>query len=92
MGTDGRSREQAVDLGNRRSSWGMDGSLKEGTWVPASTRPAFGLAPGLGMTPASASANIRKLVDAGILIEATGRKRDQVFMAPEIVRFIGEAP
>jgi hypothetical protein len=42
------------------------------------------------VTPASASANIRKLVDAGILVEATGRK-DQVFMAPEIVRFIGEA-
>ena len=45
----------------------------------------------LGVTAASASANIRKLVDAGILAEATGRKRDQVFVASEILRFIGEA-
>jgi DNA-binding NarL/FixJ family response regulator len=44
----------------------------------------------LGVTPASASANIRKLVDGGVLREATGRKRDQVFVAPEIVRFIAE--
>jgi len=45
----------------------------------------------LGVTAASAAANIRKLVDAGILAEATGRKRDQVFVASEILRFIGEA-
>jgi hypothetical protein len=34
---------------------------------------------------------VRKLVAAGVLEEATGRKRDQVFVAPEIVRFIEEA-
>ena len=45
----------------------------------------------LGITFASASASVRKLVEAGVLEEATGRKRDQVFVASEIVRFIGEA-
>jgi Fic family protein len=45
----------------------------------------------LGVTFASASASVRKLVAAGVLEEATGRKRDQVFVAPEIVRFIEEA-
>lgn len=45
----------------------------------------------LGVTFASAAASVRKLVAAGVLEEATGRKRDQVFVASEIVRFIGEA-
>jgi Fic family protein len=45
----------------------------------------------LDVTFASASASVRKLVEAGVLEEATGRKRDQVFVAPEIMRFIGEA-
>lgn len=45
----------------------------------------------LGVTFPSASASVRKLVAAGVLEEATGRKRDQVFVATEIVRFIGEA-
>jgi Fic family protein len=45
----------------------------------------------LGVTFASASASVRKLVEAGVLEEATGRKRDQVFVAREIMRFIGEA-
>jgi Fic family protein len=39
-----------------------------------------------GVTPAAASANVRKLVDAGILREVTGRKRDQRFVASEIIR------
>jgi Fic family protein len=39
-----------------------------------------------GVTPAAASANVRKLVDAGILAEVTGRKRDQRFVANEIIR------
>ena len=39
-----------------------------------------------GVTPASASANVRKLVEAGILREVTGRKRDQRFVANEIIR------
>ncbi len=45
----------------------------------------------LGVTPASASATIRKLVAAFVLQEATGRRRDQVFIAPAIMRFIAEA-
>lgn len=39
-----------------------------------------------GVTPAAASANVRKLVEAGILHEVTGRKRDQRFVAAEIIR------
>jgi Fic family protein len=42
----------------------------------------------LQVTPAAASSNLRKLVGAGILREATGRRRDQVFIAPEIVAFM----
>ena len=34
-------------------------------------------------------ANIRKLQQGGVLREVTGRKRDQVFVAHEILRFIG---
>lgn len=45
----------------------------------------------LDVTFASASASVRRLVEAGILQEATGRRRDQVFVTPEIMRFIGEA-
>lgn len=41
-----------------------------------------------GVTPAAASANVRKLVDAGILAEVTGRKRDQRFVANEIIRVV----
>jgi hypothetical protein len=40
----------------------------------------------LEVTPASASANLRKLVDAEILVEVSGRKRDQRFVAREIIR------
>ncbi len=42
----------------------------------------------LQVTAASASANIKKLVEAGIVEERTGRKRDQVFVAMEIVRLM----
>jgi Fic family protein len=38
------------------------------------------------VTPAAAAANLRKLVEAEILIEVTGRRRDQRFVAPEILR------
>jgi Fic family protein len=38
------------------------------------------------VTPAAAAANLRKLVDAKILVEVTGRRRDQRFVAPEIIR------
>jgi Fic family protein len=40
----------------------------------------------LEVTPASAAANLRKLVDAEILVEVSGRKRDQRFVAREIIR------
>jgi Fic family protein len=43
----------------------------------------------LKITPAAASANIRKLLQAGVVREVTGRKRDQVFVAHEILRFMG---
>jgi Fic family protein len=39
----------------------------------------------LDVTPAAASANLRKLVDAGILTEVTGRVRDQRFLARELL-------
>jgi cell filamentation protein, protein adenylyltransferase len=38
-----------------------------------------------GVTPAAASSNARKLVEAGILREVTGRKRDRRFVASEII-------
>ena len=38
--------------------------------------------------PAAASANIRKLQKGRVLREVTGRKRDQVFVADEILRFM----
>jgi Fic family protein len=42
----------------------------------------------LKVTAASASANIKKLVEAGIVEERTGRKRDQIFVAMDIVRLM----
>lgn len=42
----------------------------------------------LKVTPAAASHNIGKLVDAGILAERTGRQRGQVFVAMEILRIV----
>jgi len=40
----------------------------------------------LNVTVASASSNLQKLVDAGILVEVTGRRRDQRYVAREIIR------
>jgi len=42
----------------------------------------------LKVTPAAASHNISKLVDAGILKEVTGRKRNMTFIATGIVAFM----
>jgi Fic family protein len=39
----------------------------------------------LGVTPATASASISKLEDAGILREITGRTRDRVYVSPPIL-------
>lgn len=45
----------------------------------------------LKVTAAAASYNVSKLVEAGILVERTGRKRDQVFVAMDIVRIVENA-
>ena len=42
----------------------------------------------LDVTPRSAQLNVDRLMDEGILEEATGRKRNRVFIAPEIIRII----
>lgn len=42
----------------------------------------------LGVSAATASGHIKRLVEAGVLREWTGRKRDQVFMAPGILAFM----
>ncbi len=42
-----------------------------------------------GVTPASASSNLQKLLELGIVIETTGRQRGQVFMAKEILSCFG---
>ena len=42
----------------------------------------------LGVTPRSAQLTIGKLAQAGILEEVTGRKRDRVFVAREILRIL----
>ena len=45
----------------------------------------------LDVTDAAASANLKKLVEAGIIAERTGRTRDQRFLATEIVSFIAKS-
>ena len=42
----------------------------------------------LGVTFLSGRHNIEKLVDAGILKEATGRKRNRVYIAPGILNIL----
>ena len=43
----------------------------------------------LGVTPAAASYNLRKLQDINVIAEMTGRTRGQVFVAREILSFVG---
>jgi Fic family protein len=43
----------------------------------------------LNVTPASASSNLRKLQALNVVTEVTGRTRDQVFVAREILSFVG---
>lgn len=45
----------------------------------------------LDITPRAAQLNVNKLVEAGILEETTGRQRNRIFIAPEVVRIV-EAP
>ncbi len=42
----------------------------------------------LRVTPATASTNLKKLVDFGIVTEATGRTRDRIYIAREILGFV----
>jgi len=46
----------------------------------------------LGVTPQGAANNVHKLVDAGILREMTGRARNQVFVADQILAFMYDRP
>lgn len=43
----------------------------------------------LAVTPAAASYNLRKLVTLGIVSEVSGRTRGQIFLAKEILDFVG---
>lgn len=43
----------------------------------------------LQVTPATASSNLNKLVELGIVSEATGRIRDRIYIAREILGFVG---
>ncbi|MFQ5779196.1 MAG: Fic family protein [Nitrospiria bacterium] len=42
----------------------------------------------LNITPRAAQLNVEKLIKAGILREATGRQRNRIFLATEIVNVI----
>lgn len=46
----------------------------------------------LNVTPATASSSLRKLQALGIVTEVTGRVRGQVFVAREILDFVGRDP
>jgi Fic family protein len=47
----------------------------------------------LKVTPAAASYNIKKLVEAGVLREVTGRTRNRLYLADEVIGFIaGRVP
>jgi Fic family protein len=45
----------------------------------------------LKVTPAAAANNVGKLVDAAVLVERTGKRRGQVFVAMDIVRIVESA-
>lgn len=53
---------------------------------PAISNP--GASKRLNITPRSAQQNINKLIEAGILKEATGRRRNRVYIAPDIIHII----
>ena len=44
----------------------------------------------LSITARSAQLNVQKLLNAGILQEATGQQRNRVYIAPEIIRILEE--
>ncbi len=41
-----------------------------------------------GVTPAAAASAVNKLVDLGVLVEATGRAKNRIYVAPEILEII----
>jgi Fic family protein len=58
-------------------------------------RPAITVAQAQGLlqvTRRAASLNVEKLVDAGILRETTGRERNRIFVAEEILGLVSEQP
>jgi Fic family protein len=46
----------------------------------------------LGSSPASASSNLGKLAELGIVGEVSGRQRNQLFVAHAILAFVGAQP
>jgi Fic family protein len=81
-------RQQYHDRFRSARSFGALQQLIDNLFVsPSTTMTATAKA--LKITPAAASANIRKLQQGGVLREMTGRKRDQIFVAHEILRFMG---
>jgi len=70
----------------RRSSALLPKLVDELIAVPAITIPQARKI--LGVTYRSAQLNIKKLVDAGILKEVAGRKRNRVYYAPSIISII----
>ncbi|MDQ2687607.1 MAG: MarR family transcriptional regulator, partial [Armatimonadota bacterium] len=44
----------------------------------------------LGVTPRAAQQNVDRLVDQGIVVEATGRQRNRVYVAAQILRVLEE--
>jgi Fic family protein len=44
----------------------------------------------MGVTVPAAERNVAKLVNAGIVKEATGQARNRIFVAPDVLRFYGE--
>ena len=57
-------------------------------FVPSITIPQTSAV--LGVTPAAASYNLKKLAELGIVTESSGRVRGQVFVAREILGFVGK--
>jgi len=53
---------------------------------PAITNP--GTSKSLDVTPRAAQQNIDKLIDAGVLTETTGQRRNRLYVASEIVRIL----
>lgn len=81
-------RERYHDAARRQRAAGSLATLIDHLFhVPSITIGLAGTL--LKVTPAAASANLRKLQELGVIVEVTGRKRDQVFVAREILAFVG---